>query len=96
MQTIGTEFSMVAWPLQRPGYSKLPCLCQTSEEPLIPSVLLKCLWQKLGSDLFELQGKLVNCFSHYAEVIKLQSTTSSSVISAMKNLSFPDMEYQSC
>ena len=65
-------------------------LQRPNKEPLIPSVLPERPWQKLGSDLFELQGKhylvLVDYFSRYAEVIKLQSTTSSSVISAMKSV----------
>ena len=57
---------------------------------MIPAVLPECPWQKLGSDLFELQGKhyllLVDYFSRYVEIIKLTTTTSSAVISGMKSV----------
>ena len=47
-------------------------LHKPNKEPLIPSVLPEYSWQKLGSDLFELQGKhyllLVDYFSCYVEV----------------------------
>ena len=61
-----------------------------SKEPLIPSVLPERPWQKLGSDLFELQGKnyllIVDYFSRFVEVIKLTSTTSNAVITATKSV----------
>ena len=59
-----------------------------NKEPMIPSVLPEYPWQKLGSDLFELQGKhyllLVDYFSRYVDIVKLTSTTSGAVISAIK------------
>ena len=64
-------------------------LHKPNKEPLIPSVLPEYPWQKLGSDLFELQGKhyllLVDYFSRYVEVSKLTSTTANAVITAMKS-----------
>ena len=47
-------------------------------------------WQVVGSDLFELKGGhyllVVNYFSHYPEVIKLSSTTSSNIIALLKTI----------
>ena len=61
-----------------------------SKEPLMPSVLPERPWQKLGSDLFELQGKnyllIVDYFSRFVEVIKLASTTANAVITATKSV----------
>ena len=65
-------------------------LFRPNKEPLIPSVLPEYPWQKLGSDLFELQGKhyllMVDYFSRYVEVIKLTSITSNPVIAGMKSI----------
>ena len=61
-----------------------------NKEPMIPSALPEYPWQKLGSDLFELQGKhyllLVDYFSRYVDIVKLTSTTSGAVISAIKSV----------
>ena len=61
-----------------------------SKEPLMPSVLPERPWQKLGSDLFELQGKnyllIVDYFSRFIEVIKLASTSANAVITATKSV----------
>ena len=61
---------------------------QIRSEPLIPSTLPQRPWEKIGTDLFELKGKsyllLVDYFSRYIEVIKLSSTTTNSVVAAMK------------
>ena len=61
---------------------------QIRSEPLIPSTLPQRPWEKIGTDLFELKGKsyllLVDYFSRYIEVIKLSSTTTSSIVTAMK------------
>lgn len=57
-------------------------------EPLMPTKLPDYPWQKVGSDLFMLKGAtylvLVDYFSRYPEVVKLTSTTSHSVIEALK------------
>jgi len=55
---------------------------------LIPSKLPQRLWQKIGTDLFELKGVtyllLVDYYARFIEVAKLSSTTTKSVISAIK------------
>ena len=59
------------------------------KEPLIPSTLPDYPWQKIATDLFTLKGDshivIVNYFSRYPEVIRLRSTTSQSVITALKS-----------
>ena len=59
-------------------------------EPLLPTPLPKHPWEKIATDLFERKEKhflvLVDYYSRYLEVIQLTSTTSSSVISAMKSI----------
>ena len=51
--------------------------------------IVKCQL-KIGTDLFELKSKsylsLVDYFSRYIEVVKLISTTTNSVVAAMKPL----------
>ena len=58
------------------------------KESLIPTYLPDYPWQVVGTDLFEIKGThyliTVDYFSHYPEVTKLTSTTSSSVITALK------------
>ena len=65
-------------------------LSPPAREPMIPSPLPTYPWEKVATDLFELQGKhyllLVDYFSRYPEVIRLTSTTSASVISVMKSV----------
>ena len=60
------------------------------KEPLIPSKLPDHPWQKIGSDLFELEGVtyllVVDCFSKYPEVIRLNTTTYQAIISALKSI----------
>ena len=62
-------------------------------EPLISSKLPKHPWERIATDLFELNKQpyllLVDYYSRYPEVIKLNSTTSTSVITAMKSVAFP-------
>ena len=57
-------------------------------EPLISSRLPEYPWQIVGTDLFELDGVhyqlTVAYFSRYPEVTQLGSTTSTSVIGALK------------
>lgn len=58
------------------------------KEPLMYSPLPNHPWEKVGSDLFELNGAtyllVVDYFSRYIEVQKLSSTNSKSVILALK------------
>ena len=62
---------------------------QQRKEPLMPTPLPDYPWQKVGSDLFELNGKpyliTVDYFSRYPEVTTLSSTLSLSVITALKS-----------
>ena len=67
--------------------------CQTflhKSEPMIPSKLPQRPWQKIGTDLFEFKGVmyllLVDYYSRFIEVAKLSSTTTRSVVSAMKSI----------
>ena len=61
---------------------------QIRSEPMISSVLPQHPWEKIGTDLFELKGNsyllLVDYFSRFIEVVKLSSTTTKSVVAAMK------------
>ena len=54
-------------------------------QPLIPT---KLPWEKVASDLFELKGIsyiiVVDCFCQYVEILKLGTTTSASIITALK------------
>ena len=58
------------------------------KEPLMPTDLPDYPWQVVGTDLFEIKGThyliTVDCFSRYPELTKLTSTTSSSVLTAIK------------
>ena len=60
------------------------------KEPLMPTALPDYPWQKIGTDLFSLDGTtymiVVDYFSRYPELIKLMFTTSSGVISVLKSL----------
>ena len=58
------------------------------QEPMIPTKLPDHPWQRVGSDLFLLNGVnhlvVVDYFSRYPEVIKLKSTTTTSIVEALK------------
>ena len=62
--------------------------CTLPVEPMIASELPDYLWQKVGAELFELEGVkyllLVDYFSHFIEVVTLTSTTSTTIISVLK------------
>ena len=89
--------SMAVW---WPGISKeiesLVKSCQVcqkmttpSRQPLLQSSLPDYPFERVASDLFEIKGvtylMLVDYFSRYIEVNKLSSTTSASVITALKS-----------
>ena len=61
-----------------------------SKESLIPIDLSDYQWQKIGTDIFVMNGinylVAVDCFSRYFETIKLKSTTSSRAIKALKSI----------
>lgn len=60
------------------------------KEPLVTTPLPEYPWQVVGSDLFELEKEhyllVVDYFSRYPEVVKMKSTTSTSVITTLKSL----------
>ena len=60
------------------------------KQPLMPTPLPDYPWQRVGSDLFHLNGNtyliVVDYFSRFPEVIILSSTTSKSVIMALKTI----------
>ena len=62
--------------------------CAPCCESLMPTPLPDFPWQKVAMDLFTLDGFcyliIVDFFSRYPEVIKLRTTTSSSIIEAVK------------
>lgn len=68
-----------------------------AKEPLIPTDLPDYPWQKIGTDLFFMNGAnylvAVDYFSRYFETIKLKSTTSGSIIEGLKSF-FPDTASQ--
>ena len=61
-----------------------------SKEPMIASQLPDYPWQKVGSDLFESGGStfllVVDYFSRLVEISKMTTTSSSSVITALKSI----------
>ena len=56
----------------------------------MPIPLPEYPWQVIGSDLFEMKGSqyllIVDYFSRFPEVVKLQATTSTALISAFKSV----------
>ena len=66
------------------------CRQQTSpsREPMILTPLSNHPWERVGTDLFTLNGKqyivIADYYSRYPEVIKITSTTSTTVRAAMK------------
>ena len=87
--------SSVWWPNLSSQIQILIQNCQTClqyqtphTEPMLSSELPYYPWQKVGSDLFELKGVhyllVVDYFSRFVEISKMSSTTSASIISALK------------
>ena len=84
----------VLWPGVMHQIIQLVQICRVcakesrqGKEPLMTSELPKYPWQVVGTDLFELKANyllVVDYFSRYPVVLQLTSTTSVSVISALK------------
>ena len=85
----------VSWPEMSQQVKDFVHQCNTyakdavlPREPLINSKLPEFPWQKIASYLFRLNSSnyllVVDYFSRFPEVVKLSSTTSSSVITALK------------
>ena len=59
-----------------------------AREPLLQSILLDFPWERVATDLFELKEVtyvvLVDYYSRYIEIQKLQSITAASIINALK------------
>ena len=64
--------------------------CIQSPEPLCPSPLPDLPFQKVASDMFELNGRtyllLVDYYSRYVEIAKLSGTTATEIINHMKGI----------
>lgn len=87
--------SSVCWPEVKQQLEDLihncPECSKTSQapgQPLVSTTLPQHPWEKVASDLFEMDGKtyllVVNFFSKNVQVQTLSSTTSASVIRALK------------
>ena len=63
-------------------------LAPNPREPLLSTPLPKHPWERVAADLFQFNGStyllVVDYFSRYPQVIKLNSTTSKTVISTLK------------
>ena len=82
-QTTGNDSSMVARAVTQ--HNRNP-----RKEPLIPTQIPNYPRQKVATDLFTLKGLnyivIADYFSHYHEVVQLQTTTTQSVVSTLKSI----------
>ena len=68
------------------------CMKSTAppREPMLPSTLPSHPWEKVASDLFELKKEnyllVVDYFSRYVEVQKLNSTTAGNIVKGLKSI----------
>ena len=71
-------------------HQAIPHMSPPVREPVFSSELPKHPWQKVATDLFELNRQsyllVVDYYSRYPEVTKLRSTTSAAIISALKTI----------
>lgn len=85
------------WPKMSDEIERVASSCTTCAhwrtppaEPLLPSPLPDLPWQKVATDLFELDGKhyiiVMDYFSRYLELAELRSETADSVITALKSV----------
>ena len=69
-------------------------------ELLLSIPLPKHPWERVAADLFQLNGStyllVVDYFSRYPEVLKLNSTTSKTVISTLKLIFKPGVQACTC
>ena len=91
-------YSLVWWPgvaKEMDNFVQSCPICQrttpTTREPLITIPLPRFPWERIAGDLLELKGSMyllvVDYYSRFMEVQKLNSTTSTSVITHLKSLS---------
>ena len=63
--------------------------CRPTLQPMIATRLPDFPWQRVGTDLFQLNGTnfliIIDYFSRYPEVVKLRGTTSRDVIEILKS-----------
>jgi len=87
----------VWWPMLSTQIEELVRRCTICEklrpetrEPLLPSTLPERAWERIGSDLFQLDGKtfiiVVDYYSRWIEVRPLNPTTSQAAINALKSI----------
>ena len=95
MPSSSNNLSVVAESIVTNGtiHQTMPHLCEiytSCQKPMHSSELPKYPWQKVATDHFELNKQsyllVVDYYSRYPEVIKLNSTTSASIVSAMKTI----------
>lgn len=86
----------VWWPTLNSEIDQLVTACERCaqtrvqrSEPLISTPTPSRPWQRVGADLFELEGRhyvlVVDYYSRFPEVISLTSTASTSVVAAVKS-----------
>ncbi len=89
--------SSVWWPGVSKEVKQLVLQCPTCQkdssppsEPMLASELPAFPWQRVGSDLLELDGVkhivIVDYYSRYPEVVRLSTSTSASIIQAFKSV----------
>ena len=88
----------IYWPGINNDIDKMVSSCETclkhqpkqQKEPMITTDLPTKAWQKVGTDLFHLDGKnyllVIDYFSNYPEIALLTSMTASSVITHLKSI----------
>lgn len=96
-KTLRLARDLVYWPGMNGEMKDLISSCdacntfsnQQAKEPLMSHPVPDLPWQKLGADLFELNGKsyliLVDYYSKFMEVDELQTTHASSVVKCCKH-----------
>jgi transposase InsO family protein len=87
----------VWWPKIGDDIQRFVSACSTCQhyahdrvEPLLPTPLPDLPWQKVGTDLFELNGRnyvvVVDYYSRYIELMELRSKTTNDVINALRTI----------
>ena len=92
MSTTSKNVSLVARNVEKLVKTCSHCTQESipRKEPLMPTALPEYPWQKVGSDMFTLNGAnyviVTDYFSRFPEVVKLTTTTSGSIISTLKSI----------